>query len=304
MKKAVVIGGAGFIGSHLAEGLLNKKFNVRVIDNILVANALNIKQIIDSKTIEYIQGSILDAKFLQETFAGADYVFHQAAITNIDPLKNPVEYFETNASVVLNVLQAALINSVKKVIFASSSAVYGNDLTVPKREDMLPSPESPYALVKLIGEQYCQIFTKVHGLPTICLRYFNVYGPRQNPDSPLASVIPKFIRNIRNGQKPIIYGDGEQTRDFVFVKDVVNANLLAAESDAIGIYNIGVGVSVSLNKLADLTIRLCGNTIQPVYQTAVSKEIRHSLADISKAQTFGYKPMYSLEAGLSEIIRR
>jgi UDP-glucose 4-epimerase len=302
MKKAVVTGGAGFIGSHLVDELVRREFITIVIDNVPPDKAVNIRRHIDNTAIDYVEGSILNFEVPQGKFAGADYIFHQAAITNIDALANPVAYYEANTKAILNVLQAALENKVGKVVFASSCAVYGNEPTVPKREDMLPSPESPYALTKLIGEQYCDLYTKVHGLPTVCLRYFNVYGPRQNPASSLASVIPKFIRSVREGKAPVIFGDGEQTRDFVFVKDVVNANLLAAESNATGIYNIGIGESVSLNELADMIIRLIGNNIQPIHKAAIGKEIRNSLAYIAKAKAFGFKPKYILKAGLSEIL--
>ena len=203
MKKAVVTGGAGFIGSHLTEDLLTKGYHVTVIDTLSSQCARNLKDVISNTNLEYICGNTGNPALLQETLSGVDYVFHHAAVPKPSAVSDLVDYYMANTNEILNVLQTALENKVKKVIFASSCAVYGNEPTVPKREDMMPSPESPYALAKLIGEQYCQIYTRTYGLSTVCLRYFNVYGPRQNPDSPLASVIPKFIRNIKSGKPQI-----------------------------------------------------------------------------------------------------
>ena len=199
-------------------------------------------------------------------------------------------------------LLAAKANGVKKVIYASSSSVYGDTPTLPKKEDMPPNPQSPYAVTKLAGEYYCQVFHRVYGLPTVCLRYFNVYGPRQDPNSQYAAVIPRFIQRVLNNQPPVIFGDGEQTRDFTFVRDVVEANILAAESDATGVFNIGRGERVSINELARLIVVLAGISVEPVHETPRPGDIRHSLADISKARQFGYNPGYDLEEGLRETI--
>jgi UDP-glucose 4-epimerase len=266
----------------------------------------NILPLRNQKNLEFIQGSISDLSLLQRLFSDVHYVFHQAAIPNLNiNNSNYMSYYETNSNGILNVLQAAKDNNVKKVIYASSCSVYGNEPTIPKREDMVPDPRSPYALTKLIAENYCTIFQRVHCLPTVCLRYFNVYGPRQNPSSSVASVIPKFIQAILSGKQPIIFGDGQQTRDFVYVKDVVSANLRAAESDSTGIFNIGTGDSVTLNQLAQNILRLLNRSdIQPVYKNEIPGEIRHSVADISRAQTFGFKPKFTLEEGLKETIGR
>jgi UDP-glucose 4-epimerase len=306
MYKALVTGGAGFIGSYIVEELVRRGFSVVALDNLSLGNMDNIAHLRKQKNLEFIQGSISDLSLLQKLSSEVRYVFHQAAIPNI-PItvtsSNYISYYETNSNGILNILQAAKDNNVKKVICASSCSVYGNEPTIPKREDMIPDPRSPYAVIKLIAEYYCMIFQRVHFLPTVCLRYFNVYGPRQNPTSALASVIPKFIQRALSGKPPIIFGDGQQTRDFVYVRDVVSANLQAAESDSTGIFNIGTGKGVSLNQLTQSILKLTNRSdIQPVYENEIPDEIRHSVADISRAQTFGYKPKYTLEEGLKETI--
>ena len=242
---------------------------------------------------------------LQKIFQGIDYVFHQAAIPSVPrSTANPLASHEANITGTLNVLLAARDNGVKKVIYASSSSVYGDTPTLLKKEDMLPNPQSPYAVTKLAGEYYCQVFQEVYGLPTVCLRYFNIYGPRQDPNSQYAAVIPRFISRVSQEKPPLVFGDGEQTRDFTFIKDVVEANILAAEGNASGIFNIGKGESISVNQLAELIIGLVGNNVEPIHEEPRPGDVRHSLADISKAKTFGYKPKYSLERVLKETIRR
>jgi UDP-glucose 4-epimerase len=201
------------------------------------------------------------------------------------------------------VLTAARDNNVRKVIFASSSSVYGDTPTLPKVEDMTPNPQSPYALTKLVGEYYCHFFHQIYHMLTICLRYFNVYGPRQNPGSQYAAVIPKFISRVSKNKPPIIYGDGRQTRDFTFVKDAVEANILAAKSNVTGVFNIGRGENITINQLAELVIRIFGSKEKPVHQESRLGDIKHSLADITKAKAFGYEPKYDLEEGISETIR-
>lgn len=203
----------------------------------------------------------------------------------------------------LNVLLAARENSIKKVLYTSSSSVYGDIPTLPKKEDMVPHPLSPYAVTKLAGEYYCQVFYQVYGLPTVCLRYFNVYGPRQDPNSQYAAVIPSFIKRALEGNPPIIFGDGEQTRDFTFVKDAVEASILAVESDARGLFNIAQGERITINELARLVISIVGENMEPVHQELRPGDIRHSLADISLARAFGYEPRCSLKEGLRETIR-
>lgn len=301
-KRVVVTGGAGFIGSNLAEELATSN-NVIIIDDLSTGRKENTASLLNKDNVKFIQGSILDAKLLQKFFRGIDFVFHLAALPSVPrSVQDPLTTNEVNITGTLNVLIAARDNKVKKVVYASSSSVYGDTPTLPKREDMLPNPQSPYALTKLVGEHYCRIFHQIYRLPTICLRYFNVYGPRQNPDSQYAAVIPRFIVRVARGNPPVIYGNGEQTRDFTYVRDVVQANLIAAQADATGIFNIGRGEGNSINKLAETIINVMEKDLQPVYEPPLPGDIEHSLADISKAKKMGYSPEFSLEIGLKETI--
>lgn len=302
MDKALVTGGAGFIGSHLAEELVSQGYQVIVLDNLSTGKIDNIKALMDS--IEFVKGSITDLPLLRELFDGVDYVFHHAAIPSVPrSVENPVASHEVNASGTLNVLLSASQNHVRKVVYASSSSVYGDTPTLPKSEDMPPDPRSPYAVSKLTGEYYCQVFEEVYQLPSVCLRYFNVYGSRQDPDSQYAAVIPRFIKSALSGNPPVIFGDGEQTRDFTFVKDVVEANILAVRSDVSGLFNVSRGASITVNRLAEVIRELTGEKYEPIYQEPRPGDIKHSLADVSKAKAFGYESKYSLEDGLAETIR-
>ena len=305
-KKVVITGGAGFIGSHLAEELAENN-EVIVIDNLSTGKIENIKHLMDNEKIIFKKGDIRDLDFLKKEFEGADYIFHQAAIVSVPfSTKNPFLTNEVNVSGTLNVLMAAKENSVKKVVYASSCAVYGNNPNLPLKEEMLPTPLSPYAASKLASEAYCNVFAYVYGLPTASLRYFNVYGPRQDAASPYAAVIPKFIERVRNGKPPIIYGDGKQTRDFIYVKDVVKANILAAESKATGVFNIASGKAISIEELAYKIIEIAGKNknIKPLYEKPRPGDIKHSVADIFKArEKLGFQPNYSLEKGLNEIVK-
>lgn len=301
-KKAVVTGGAGFIGSHLTEALITEGYQVIVIDDLSSGKLNNIEQCRDK--IEFVKGSITDFPLLKRLFHGVDYVFHQAAIPSVPrSIENPIASHEVNVSGTLNVLLAASQNKVKKVIYASSSSVYGDVPVLPKNEDMTPRPLSPYAVGKLAAEHYCQVFEQVYQLPSVSLRYFNVYGPRQDPSSQYAAVIPGFISRTLEGKPPIIFGDGEQTRDFTFVRDVVEANLLAARSDVCGVLNVSRGVSITINQLAELIIKLIGKKLEPVHQEPRKGDVKHSVADISKAKSFGYEPKYDLEKGLAETLK-
>jgi len=302
--KAVVTGGAGFIGSHLVAELCRLNWKTVVIDDLSSGKIENISPFLSSGSVEFIQGSVTDLKLLSRIFSGARYVFHEAAIASVPAsVENPVASHETNLNGTLNVLLAARDNQVRKVIFASSCALYGNEPTLPKKEEMEPDPQSPYSVNKLAAEYYCGIFTKVYGLPTACLRYFNVYGPRQDPNSQYSAAIPKFIQIVRAGTRPIIYGDGEQTRDFIYVKDVVRANIMAAENQATGVFNIGSGQSISINKLVSLVCELLNRPdLLPVFKEERAGDVRHSLADISKARQFGFSPEYSIEQGLKDTI--
>ena len=305
MKKVIVTGGAGFIGSHLTELLLSREYHVIIIDNFSTGKMANIEPLLKSIKVELIQGSITELPLLQNLFQGVDFVFHQAALSSVPrSVENPLSTNKVNITGTLNVLLAARDNNVKKVIYASSSSVYGDTPTLPKREDMVSNPQSPYALTKLVGEYYCRVFHQIYDLPTICLRYFNVYGPRQDSDSQYAAVIPIFIARLSQNKPPIIYGDGKQTRDFTFVKDVIQANIIGAESDACGVFNIGRGENSTLNDLAKTITDLMGKDLQSEYHPPRVGDVRDSLADISKARAIGYEPQYSLDKGLRETIKR
>jgi UDP-glucose 4-epimerase len=302
--KAVITGGAGFIGSHIADELVNRGWKTVIIDDLSSGNIDNINPILKANQAEFVKGNINDLSLLMKIFSGADYVFHHAAIASVqESIKEPLKSHETNVTGTLNVLLAARENKVKKVITASSSAVYGDTPGQYKKEEMIPNPQSPYAVHKLTGEYYCRIFNSLYDLPTACLRYFNVYGPRQRPDSDYAAVIPKFIQNLSKNNPPIVYGDGEQSRDFVFVKDVVSANLLIAENSATGTYNIGYGERLSINRLLEILVSQTNlHDIKPIYEKARPGDIKHSAADITKARGIGYKPEYALQEGLKQLI--
>ena len=304
MKKVIITGGAGFIGSHLAEELAGQGCRTIILDDLSTGKIENIKDLLKNDNVEFSRGSVTDLSLLKELFKDTYNVFHLAAIPSVPrSIENPQATHEVNLSGTLNVLLAAKENSVNKVIYSSSSSVYGDTPTLPKKEDMIPHPLSPYAAAKLGGEYYCQVFHKVYKLPTVCLRYFNVYGPRQDPNSQYAAVIPSFIKTTIADNTPIIFGDGEQTRDFTFVKDAVEANILVAQSDSCGLFNISRGESITINRLAELIIGLVGHKVEPIHQEPQPGDIRHSLADISRARAFGYKPKYSLEEGLRETVR-
>lgn len=305
MKKVVVTGGAGFIGSHLAEELAKQDYYVIILDDLSTGKLENIAELLEPKkgNVQFVRGSITDLPLLQKLFQNVEYLFHQAALARVPrSIDDPLTTNKVNINGTLNVLLAAKENDVRKVIYASSSSVYGETPTLPQREDMLPNPLSPYALTKLAGEYYCNIFRQIYGLSTVCLRYFNVYGSRQDPQSQYATVIPAFIGRLSQDLPPIIFGDGEQSRDFTFIQDVVLANILATEDNAEGIYNIGSGRSVTINQLAKLTLKLMQKSLKPLHDEPRPGDPRHTLADISKAGSFGYRPKWTLEDGLRKTI--
>ena len=302
-KRVIVTGGAGFIGSHLAETLVGHGYQVIILDDLSTGKMENIEELLRKGNVEFIQGSITDLILLQKLFQGVEYVFHQAALVRVPhSIDDPLTTNEVNITGTLNVLMAARDNRVKKVIYAGSSSVYGNSPTLPQREDMPPNPLSPYAVTKLTGESYCNIFCRIYGLPSVCLRYFNVYGLRQDPHSRYATAIPAFIGRISQNLPPIIFGDGEQSRDFSFIEDVVRANILAAESNAEGVFNIGSAKSTTINQVAKIIINLMGKNLKPVHEQPRPGDPRHTLADVSKAKSFGYEPKYTLKDGLTRII--
>lgn len=298
MAKILVTGGAGFIGSHIAGKLIEQGNQVTVIDDLSTGKVNNIPS-----GAEFIQGSILDLPLLERVFQGIVQVFHLAAIASVpQSVADPVTTNAVNIRGTLNVLLAARDRRVGKVILASSSSVYGNTKKSPQKEDILPAPCSPYALTKLVGEHYCNIFTEVYGLPTVCLRYFNVYGSRQNPKSQYALVIPAFVFRAFSDLPLLIYGDGGQERDFIFIEDVVEATLLAANTAMTRVYNVGSGRSISINRLAHMILRLTGKHTTPIYKEARLGEPRRTCADIRKLISAGYKPKWSLLEGLEKVI--
>lgn len=304
-KKILVTGGAGFIGSNLARYLSNSQNHVVVLDDLSTGRKENIDDLIKDRKIEFVEGSITDLDLLQNTFQNIEYVFHEAALPSVPrSIKDPFTTNQVNINGTLNVLIAAKDTGVKKVIYASSSSVYGDTPTLPKLESMIPNPLSPYAITKLTGEYYCQVFSDVFHLPTVALRYFNVYGPRQDPASEYAAVIPKFITSVMNKQPPIIYGDGEQTRDFTYIDDVIQANILAAESKTTGVFNAAGGRRITINELADTVMTICGTKLKITYKASRPGDIKHSLADSSKAhKAFDFSLQYDIEKGLKETIK-
>ncbi len=287
-KKIVVTGGLGFIGSHLVERF-NENNEVIIVDDQSSGSIENIKEM-DFTKIDTNFGSI-NTMDLDETFEGADYVFHLAAVTSVpQSVNDPIKSNEVNITGTLKVLEAARKCGVKKLIFSSSSAVYGETKVLPISEKFPINPLSPYAVSKATAELYCNVYSEIYDLPTTSLRYFNVFGPRQDPKSQYAAVIPIFIDKMLRNERPTIYGDGEQTRDFISVDKIVDANILAAKSSETGVFNIGLGMSTSINQLYEIIKETVSKDIEPVYESARSGEIKHSVADISKAKTLGFEP--------------
>ncbi|MDI6719427.1 MAG: SDR family oxidoreductase [Methanomicrobiales archaeon] len=299
----VVTGGAGFIGSHLSEAL-RERGDVIILDDLSSGKEANIRHLLDGDRVRFIEGSVTDLHLLQDVFRGTDCIFHQAAIASVPrSVADPIATHAVNATGTLNVLVAARDAGVPKVVLASSSAVYGDDPTLPKHEGMLPNPLSPYAAQKATGEYYASAFSALFGLRTVCLRYFNVYGPRQDPASEYAAVIPKFTACLLAGEPPLIHGEGSQTRDFVFVQDVVRANIAAMESDATGIFNIAGGTPLSVNDLARMIQEILGTDLEPVHGAARPGDIRDSYADIARArERLGWRPRYPLKEGLARTV--
>lgn len=299
--KYIVTGGAGFIGSYIVEAVAGSH-EVVVIDNFSSGKSENMSGF--PKNVRVIRGSITNLSLLRDAFKGADGVFHLAAIASVArSVDDPLATHETNLTGTLNVLLAARDCGVRKVVFSSSSAVYGDEQTLPKREDMPPVPLSPYAVSKQAGEYYCNVFSELFGVKTVSLRYFNVFGPRQDPHSEYAAVIPKFITRFIDNQPPIIFGNGMQTRDFVYIKDVVQANMLAMQSSATGTFNIGSGQKIDLNTLAGTLAEIMKVNIHPIHEKPRTGDIRDSVSDISAAKkTLGYQTRYSLDDGLGETI--
>ncbi len=300
--KALVTGGAGFIGSHITQALVQRGYEVIVLDNLSSGHLKNLDAVKDA--VIFVEGDIQDETILDRVTKGCDVVFHEAAVVSVtQTVQQPVVSTTINDLGTLKVLDAARQNKVRRFVLASSSAVYGDDPQLPKIESMTPNPLSPYAVQKLTNEYYASLYYRLYGLETVCLRYFNVYGPRQDPSSPYSGVISIFMTRASNGSQPIIYGDGCQTRDFVFVQDVVQANLLAAECGAAAgqVLNVGTSDSVEINTLWDRIAQLAQCRVSPEYAGARPGDIIHSLAGIQKArQCLGFQPSVSLDDGLAQ----
>lgn len=300
----LITGGAGFIGSHIAAALLERGENVRLFDNMLTGREINLAAL--GGQAEFIQGDLRDRAALEAAMKGVEVVFHQGAIASVPrSIADPVGSLEINVNGTQNVLLAARDTGVRRVVYASSSAVYGDAPTLPKREDLPTNTLSPYAVQKLAGELLCDVFTRIYGLETVALRYFNVFGPRQDPASEYAAVIPRFLTMLLTGQRPVVFGDGEQTRDFVYIANVVQANLRAAIApEAVGhAMNIGCGERISLNEALHLAGDLLGVPVEAEYREGRAGDVRDSVADISRArELLGYRPDISFREGLSRTL--
>lgn len=301
----LVTGGCGFIGSHLVEALLREGYRVRVLDNLSSGHLENIAAVRNS--VEFIEGDVRDHAAVQAAMSGVRGVFHEAALVSVfDSVARPRDNHEINCTGTLNVLLAAREAQVRRVVFASTAAVYGNDPTLPKREEMRPEPESPYAVAKLAGEHYLRIANRLYGLETVALRYFNVYGPRQDPRSPYSGVVSKFVQCIRENKTPVVFGDGLQTRDFVFVRDIVRANLAAMRHPRAGnadVFNVASGRTATLLDLLKVLSGLIGRDLTPIFEPARAGDIRDSSAAIGAiSTTLGYQAAFGLESGLRELL--
>jgi UDP-glucose 4-epimerase len=303
---ALVTGGAGFIGSHLVEGLLQHGWSVRVLDDFSSGNEENLAATCDR--IDLLRGDVRDTAVLARAVVGADVIFHLAAIASVPrSVEEPFDTHDVNLNGTVRLLEAARDAGVRRVVFAASAAIYGEGEELPKREEMAPDPASPYALQKYAGECYCAFFSRFHGLETVSLRYFNVYGPRQSPGSAYASVVPLFVQACLKGDAARIDGDGKQTRDFVFVGDVVRANLLAADTAGIsGItMNVASGRSTSVNQLLATIQEITGAHVLPKHTEARQGDVRHSRADVGRArQQLGFEPNTTLQEGLRDTVER
>ncbi|MGD9722249.1 MAG: SDR family oxidoreductase [Pirellulales bacterium] len=306
MRTFLVTGGAGFVGSHIAEALCARGDRVRVLDNLSTGHASNLASFRDR--VELIEGDVTDAATVAAAVQGVDCIFHEAALASVPrSVARPLDTHAACVTGTLNVLNEARLAGVRRVVYAGSSSAYGNQPRSPKREADLPAPISPYGAAKFAGEAYCHAFWATYGLETVSIRYFNVFGPRQDPNSQYSAVIPRFITAMLAGQRPTIYGDGGQSRDFTYVANVVHGNLLAADADAAQVagrmLNVANGRSTDLLRLVSLLNELLGTNIEPLHEPARVGDVRESLADISEArQRLGYEPQVDFEDGLRRSI--
>lgn len=302
MSTYLVTGGAGFIGSHLVRRLLREGGEVRVVDNLATGHRARLREV--DAHVEFIEGDLADPAVCDKVVKGIEYVLHQAAVPSVQrSVQDPVPTNRANVTATLNLLESCRREGVRRLVYAASSSVYGNTKELPKREDMSPNPMSPYALQKYVGEKYCQLFTGLYKFETVCLRYFNVFGPDQDPDSQYSAVIPRFITRLRRKEPLLVFGDGEQSRDFTYIENVVNANCLAllAPQAAGAVVNIGCGARITLNHLIRLLEGILQTPAQVEYQPARQGDVRDSLADITQAQTLlGYKPLIDVKEGLQK----
>ncbi|MEO8666560.1 MAG: SDR family oxidoreductase [Ignavibacteria bacterium] len=298
--KILVTGGAGFIGSNIVGELLTRGYSVKVLDNFSSGKRENLKSF--ENDIELIEGDIRSYHIVQEAVKGVEIVLHQAALPSVPrSIKDPITSNDVNVNGTLNILEASVAAKVRKVVYASSSSVYGDNPDLPKKETMIPNPLSPYAVSKLAGEKYCSVFSRIYGLETIALRYFNVFGPKQDPSSQYSAVIPKFIEAINNNRQPVIYGDGKQTRDFTFVTNIIEANILSAFSkcDSGIAMNCASNGQISLNDLVMYINKNLHKEIEPLYENPRAGDIKHSFADIQLAKNkINYSPFVNFENGL------
>jgi nucleoside-diphosphate-sugar epimerase len=304
MSVYVVTGAGGFIGSHIVEELLRRHKTVRVIDNFSTGKRENVTPF--AKQAEIIEADLAEAKNLAQLLNGADYVIHQAAIPSVPKsMIDPVKSHHANVNGTLKLLVACRDAGVKRVVYASSSSIYGDSPTLPKHEGMMPNPLSPYGAQKLFAEMYCQVFTRAYGLETVSLRYFNVFGPRQDSTSQYSGVLALFIPAVLQGRRPTIYGDGLQSRDFTYVKNVAEANLLACEVPGVAgqVFNVACGDRITVNSMLQQINKITGKDITPIYADARPGDIKHSQADITRAREhLGYQPKVTFEDGLRDTI--
>ncbi len=298
--RVLITGGAGFIGSHLVEHFQGKA-EVRVLDNLRSGYLRNLEGLEHS----FIEGSVTDRNAVKKAVEGVDYIFHLAAMISVpESMTKPVECVDINTRGTLIVLEEAERAGVKKLCFSSSAAIYGDNPEVPKRESMMPEPKSPYAVTKLDGEYYCAMFQREGRLATACMRYFNVFGPRQDPASAYAAAVPIFIDKAVKGEDLTVFGDGEQTRDFIFVKDIVAANVhLATHPDACGVYNVAYGGRITINELAERIIRLTGSSSKVLHDDERAGDVKHSMASVDCLTATGFRPAADFDQGLEETIQ-
>jgi UDP-glucose 4-epimerase len=298
--RILITGGSGFIGSHLVEHFQGKA-EVRVLDNLRTGHRHNL----DGLKAEFMLGSILDRELVRKAVQGVDYLFHLAAMVSVpESMTKPIQCAEINVTGLLNVLEEAASAGVKKLCFSSSAAIYGNNPTVPKLETMPPEPKSPYAITKLDGEYYCGLYAAEGRLETACLRFFNVFGPRQDPKSAYAAAVPIFIQKALAGEPLTIYGDGEQTRDFIDVKDIVAANVFAATTPQVrGVFNVGYGERTTINDLARAIVAAAGSKSELRHEPARAGDVKHSLASVEKLRAAGFRPVSNLHDGLARTLR-